>query len=186
MSGEESEIALSKQDLREVTAFAAECADVVLAMFEADQPDDSRPRDAVGAAWDFARGGERGKSLRDTAWAALKAAGCADTEAAREAARAAMAAAGAAYLHPLAKATQVKHILGAAAHAARAAELAAGDEPGTAPVTGAEHVRRAVRRATPGVVEVLRRFPAAPERGGRVGELMRMLDADLRSVAPSD
>ncbi|MGP4091779.1 putative immunity protein [Streptomyces sp. KR55] len=182
MAGDESEIALSKQDLREVTAFAAACAEVVLEVFEADQPDDSRPRDAIGAAWEFARGGERGKSLRDTAWASLKAAKSADTAAAREAARAAMSAAGAAYLHPLAKATQVKHILGAGAHAARAAELVAGDNRSI----GAEHVEQVVHRATPVVVEVLKRFPAAPGGGGRVGELIRMLDADLRSLALSE
>ena len=35
----------------------------------------------------------------------------------------------AAYLHPLAKATQLRHILGPAAHASRAAELARGDDP---------------------------------------------------------
>ncbi|MFF3617452.1 putative immunity protein [Streptomyces sp. NPDC002580] len=178
MSGDESEIALSRQDLREVTAFAAACAEGVLDVFETDQPDDPRPRDAIGAAWEFARGGERGKRLRDTAWAALKAAGSADTAAAREAARAAMSAASAAYLHPLAKATQVKHILGAGAHAARAAELVAGDDPST----GAEHVERVVRRATPVVVEVLGRFPAAPDGGGRVGELTRVLDRGLRSL----
>ncbi|WP_181797049.1 putative immunity protein [Streptomyces sp. WELS2] len=177
MAGDEGAIALSKQDLREVTAFAVACAEVVLEVFEADQPEDSRPRDAVGAAWEFARGGERGKSLRDTAWAALKAAKNADTEAGREAARAAMSAAGAAYLHPLAKATQVKHILGAGAHAARAAELVSGHDPGV----GARYVERAVRRATPVVVQVLKRFPAAPAGGGRVGELMRMLDTGLRS-----
>ncbi|MFB7244227.1 putative immunity protein [Streptomyces populi] len=181
VSGEENQIVLSKQDLREVTAFAAACAEVVLEVFEADQPGDSRPREAVGAAWEFARGGERGKSLRDTAWAALRAAKGADTEAACEAARAAMSAAGAAYLHPLAKATQVKHILGAGAHAARAAELVAGHDPGT----GAEQVERALRRATPVVVEVLERFPAAPEGGGRVGELIRMLDEGLRSLPPA-
>ncbi|MPY31460.1 exonuclease SbcC [Streptomyces adustus] len=178
MAEDEYEIALSKQDLREVTAFAAACAEAVLEVFEADQPDDSRPRDAVEAALEFARGGERGKSLRDTAWAALKAAKSTDTAAAREAAWAAMSAAGAAYLHPLAKATQVKHILGAGAHAARAAELAASRDPGV----GAEHVERAVHRATPVVVDVLKRFPAAPDGGGRVGELIRMLDADLRSL----
>ncbi|WP_443743018.1 putative immunity protein [Streptomyces spinosus] len=178
MAGDESEIALSKQELREVTAFAAACAEVVLEVFEADQPDDSRPRDAIGAAWEFARGGERGKSLRDTAWAALKAAKSADTAAAREAAHAAMSAAGSAYLHPLAKATQVKHILGAGAHAARAAELVDGNHAGI----GAEHVERAVQRATPVVVDVLKRFPAAPAGGGRVGELIRILDADLRSL----
>ncbi|WP_374211676.1 putative immunity protein [Streptomyces sp. YS415] len=170
-------IVLSKQDLREVTAFAAACAEVVLEVFEADQPEDSRPRDAVGAAWEFARGGERGKPLRDTAWAALKAAKSADTAAGREAARAAMSAAGAAYLHPLAKASQVKHILGAAAHAARAAELVAGGDP----LIGVEHVEQAVHRAPSVVVDVLRRFPAAPGGGGRVGELIRTLDVGLRS-----
>jgi hypothetical protein len=178
MTGEASEIVLSKQDLREVTAFAAACAEGALGVFEADQPDDSRPRDAVGAAWEFARGGERGKSLRDTAHAALKAARSAGTSAAREAAWAAMSAAGAAYLHPLAKATQVKHILGAAAYAARAAELVAGDDRSV----GAAHLQAAVRRVTPVVVDVLRRFPAPPAGGGRVGELIRMLDAELRSL----
>ncbi|MEU9337579.1 putative immunity protein [Streptomyces sp. NPDC048290] len=178
MTSEAGEIVLSTRDLREVTAFAAACAESALDIFEADQADDSRPRDAIGAAWEFARGGARGKSLRDTASAALKAAKSADTVAAREAAWAAMSAAGAAYLHPLAKATQVKHILGAAAYAARAAELAAGDDPGV----GAEQLRRAVDRVGPVVVEVLRRYPAPPAGGGRVGELIRLLDADLRAL----
>ncbi|MET9452050.1 putative immunity protein [Streptomyces cinerochromogenes] len=178
MTAETSEIVLCKQDLREVAAFAATCAEAVLKIFEADQPGDSRPRDAVSAAWEFARGGERGKSLRDTASAALKAAKSTDTAAAREAAWAAMSAAGSAYLHPLAKATQVKHILGAGAYAARAAELLAGDDPSV----GARHLEQAVHRATPVVVDVLRRFPAAPSGGGRVGELIRVLDAALRSL----
>ncbi|WAL99633.1 putative immunity protein [Streptomyces sp. Je 1-369] len=175
-AAEATDIALSRHDLREVTAFAAACAEEVLAVFEADRPDDGRPREAIDAAREFARGGARGKRLRDTAWAALKAAKEADTPAAQEVARAAMAAAGAAYLHPLAKATQVKHILGAAAHAARAAELVAGDDR----TVGAEGVVRAARRATPAVVDVLGRYPAAPGGGGRVGELTRALDAHLR------
>ncbi|GLF93405.1 putative immunity protein [Streptomyces yaizuensis] len=176
MEEDVSGIVLSKQDLREVTAFAAVCAEAVLTLFEADRPDDSRPRDAIGAAWEFARGGERGKALRDMAWAALRAAKDAKSPAACEAARAAMASAGAAYLHPLAKATQVKHILGAGAHAARAAELAAGDDRSV----GAGHVERMAQRATPVVVDVLERFPVAPAGGGRVGELIRVLDARLR------
>ncbi|MEU1212504.1 putative immunity protein [Streptomyces sp. NPDC005791] len=178
MSGDASEITLSKQDLREVAAFAATCAEAVLEVFEVDQPDDSRPRDAITAAWQFAQGGERGKPLRDTASAALKAAKDAHTAAAREAAWAAMSAAGAAYLHPLAKATQVKHILGAGAYAARAAELVAGDDRGV----GAARIEQMVSRATPVVVDVLKRFPAAPRGGGRVGELIRVLDVGLRSL----
>jgi immunity protein 5 of polymorphic toxin system len=165
-------LALSTDDLRAVTAFAAGCAEAVLELFEADRPDDPRPREAITAAWEFARGGERGKALRDTAWAALRAANEADG-APREAARAAMAAAGAAYLHPLPQATQVRHILGAAAHAARAAELAAGC------AVGAEHIAQAARRASPAVVAVLGRYPTAPEGGGRVGELIRLLDTTL-------
>ncbi|GAB3960736.1 putative immunity protein [Streptomyces sparsus] len=182
MTGDTDGIVLSTQDLREVTRFAAACAETVLEVFEADQPDDSRPRHAIGAAWAFARGGERGKSLRDTASASLKAAKNTDTAAAREAAWAAMSAAASAYLHPLAKATQVKHILGAAAHAARAAELAVGDDRGVA----AQHLERSVRRATTDVVDVLKRYPLAPSGGGRVAELIRTLDTDLRSPAPAE
>ncbi|MEN0134667.1 MAG: putative immunity protein [Rhodococcus sp. (in: high G+C Gram-positive bacteria)] len=180
MAGEATEVVLSSRDLREVTAFAAGCAEGVLEIFEADRPADFRPRDAIATAWEFARGGERGKPLRDAAWAALAAAKVTDTEAAREAAWAAMAAAGAAYLHPLAKATQVKHILGAAAYAARAAELVAGDDR----TVGAERIELASERATPVVVDVLGRFPAAPGGGGRVGELIRILDAALRHRQP--
>ena len=176
MAPETSEIMLSMDELREVAGYAAESAQGVLEIFERAHPDDSRPRDAIDAAWTFARGGKRGKTLRVTALAALKAAGDADTAAAGDAARAAMCAASAAYLHPLAKATQVKHILGAAAHAARAVELVAGDDRDV----GADHLEEAGRRATPVVVDVLSRYPAAPPGGGRVGELVRDLDEALR------
>jgi hypothetical protein len=176
VANETREIVLSMQDLREVTRYAAESAQEVLEIFERAHPADSRPRDAIDAAWTFARGGKRGKTLRDTAWAAQRAARDADTPAAGAAARAAMIAASAAYLHPLADAHQVKHILGAAAHAARAAELIAGDDR----AVGAKHIELARRRATPAVVDVLKRYPAAPPGGGRVGELLRDLDAALR------
>ncbi|MFU8851438.1 putative immunity protein [Micromonospora sp. SL1-18] len=170
MANDISGIILSKQDLREVTGYAAESAQEVLEIFERAHPADSRPREAVDAAWAFARGGERGKSLRDTGWAAHKAAREADTAAAGEAARAAMCAASAAYLHPLADRHQVKHILGAA-------ELIAGDDR----EVGAHHLGQARQRATPVVVDVLSRYPAAPPGGGRVGELLRDLDEALRS-----
>jgi hypothetical protein len=74
MANETSEIVLSRQDLREVTRYAAESAQAVLEIFESAHPADSRPRDAIDAARTFARGGKRGKTLRDTAWAAHKAA----------------------------------------------------------------------------------------------------------------
>jgi hypothetical protein len=180
VANERGEIVLSMQDLRAVTRYAAESAQEVLEIFESAHPTDSRPRDAIDAAWTFARGGKRGKALRVTALAAQRAAQRAardaETAAAGDAARAAMCAASAAYLHPLADAHQVKHILGAAAYAARAAELLAGADC----AVGAEHIEQARRRATPDVVDVLKRYPAAPPGGGRVGELMRALDEALR------
>lgn len=172
-------IDLSRAELREIVGYAAACARPALTIFECERPNDPRPRAAVDAAQAFADGGERTKALSDSAWAALRAAQEAHNArqvAASDAARAAMAAAGAAFLHPLAKATQVKHILGSAAHAARAFELAAGDDPSI----GAEHIARSRALAHPVVVDVLRRYPAAPQAGGRVGELIRHLDALLR------
>ncbi len=172
-------IALSRSELRVVAGFAVACARPALAIFERECPDDPRPRVAIEAAQAFADGGERTRALRDGAWAAQRAAQDARDAghvAAVEAARAAMAAAGAAFLHPLAKATQVKHILGSAAHAARAFELAAGDDR----AVGTDHIARSRSLAQPAVVDVLRRYPAAPAGGGRVGELIRDLDESLR------
>nr|WP_026196763.1 hypothetical protein [Sciscionella marina] len=170
-------IELSMAELREVAGYASACAQPALTIFEGAFPADPRPRAAIDAAQAFADGAERSKHIRDCAWAAQRAAQEArDTgkAAASEAARAALAAAGAAYLHPLAKATQVKHILGAAAHAARALELATGEEH------PAEHLARSRELANPVVVDVLRRFPPAPSGGARPGELIRRLDGLLR------
>lgn len=172
-------IELSLSELREVAAFAVACTRPALEISERERPGDPRPRAAIDAVQAFVDGGTRTKAIRDGAWAALRAARearDAGQAAASDAARAACAAAGAAYLHPLAKATQVKHILGSAAHGARAFELLAGDDPDV----GAEHIAQARHLADPVVVDVLRRYPPAPRGGGRVGELMRQLDASLR------
>lgn len=174
--------ALSEQEVRAVVRFAVACARPALPLFQADCPTDRRPQDALEAAQAFADGTRRTKGLRDAAWAAQRAAHVArdaGLPAAGEAARAALAAAGAAFLHPLAKATQVRHILGAAAHSARAHELHAGDDASV----GAEYIRRAQALALPEVVDVLRRYPPAPSGGARVGELVRLLDAALRGTA---
>jgi hypothetical protein len=172
-------IELTLAELREVAAYAVACARPALEIFERERPGDPRPRSAIDAVQAFVDGGRRTKAIRDGAWAALRAAQetrDAGRAAASEAARAAGAAAGVAYLHPLAKATQVKHILGPAAHAARAFELVAGDDA----AVGADHILQARKLAQPVAVDVLRRYPAAPGGGGRVGELMRQLDASLR------
>lgn len=168
---------LTLEELRAVAGFAVACAEPVLRIFETARPEDGRPREAIEVAREFAGGGRRTKAMRDCAWAAQRAAGEARDlgfEAAWEAGRAALAAAGAGYLHPLEKATQVKHILGAAGHAGRAVELEVGGDSGVRYVEGVVGVASGV------VVGVLRRYPGAPGGGGRVGELVRLLDGLLR------
>lgn len=183
-TAEDLTIELSTAELREITGYAVACAEPALAIFERERPDDRRPRAAIDAAQAFAKGAERTKAIRDAAWAAHRAYQAArDTGrvAAGEAARAAVAAASAAYLHPLAKATQVLHILGPAAHAALAFELDAGDDR----TVGAGYIEKAREMARPTVSSVLARYPKAPSGRGRAGELMRALDASLRQPAPS-
>lgn len=179
LADDSTTIELSRSELREVAGYAAACARPALAIFEQACPGDRRPRAAIEAAQAFADGAERTKALRDSAWAAHRAAQesrDAGQAAASDAARAAGHAVGAAFLHPLAKATQLKHILGSAAHAARAFELSAGDDR----TVGADHIAQSRNLAQPVVVDVLRRYPVAPPGGGRVGELLRQLDASLR------
>lgn len=176
-------IELSMAELREITGYAVACAKPALAIFEKEHPDDRRPRVAIDAAQAFANGAERTKAIRDTAWAAHRAyqeARDTGRAAASEAARAAVAAASAAYLHPLAKATQVLHILGPAAHAALAFELeTAGDRN-----VGSDYIAKARDMACQTVPRVLIRYPKAPSGRGRAGELVRELDASLRQLAP--
>ena len=174
-------IELSTDELREIAGYAVACAAPALAIFERERPGDRRPRAAVDAAQAFADGAERTKAIRDSAWAAHRAyqeARDAGRAAASEAARAAVAAASAAFLHPLAKATQVLHILGPAAHAARAFELDTGDDRNV----GADYIAKARGLAGPVVVRVLARYPNAPSGRRRAGELLRELDASLRAT----
>ncbi|MQS10037.1 exonuclease SbcC [Streptomyces sp. IF17] len=172
-------IELDEDELRAIAGWAAACAERVLALFEQDRPGDPRPREAVDAARAFAAGGRRTNALRRCARAAYKAAGEAGAAVAADAARAASHAAAAAYLHPKASAHQVKHVLGAAAHAARAEELSPGEDT---PADGGT-LGWARRHAPAAVVAVLGRLPAAPPGGGRPGELIRELDTALRAGA---
>jgi hypothetical protein len=77
---------------------------------------------------------------------------------------------------PWQRATQVKHTLGSASHAARAFKLPAGDDPRVS----AGHIATSRSLAHPVVVDVLRRYPDAPSRGGRVGELIGQPGVSLR------
>lgn len=167
-------------ELRAIAEYAAACADPALVLFDKERPQDPRPAAALHAARLFAEGAPRSRLLRTTAADAHRAARDATSPAARHAATAAGDAAAAAYLHPLATATQVRHILGSGAHAARAAELARGDDPAVAEYV----ITAAAERATPVVRDVLSRYPRAPTGGTRVAALMERLDGLLRDPPP--
>ncbi|UZF45545.1 MULTISPECIES: putative immunity protein [Rhodococcus] len=167
---------LTMDELRAVARYVTESAQAVLPVFEESVPDDRRPRAALDAAREFVDGARRTRLQRVTALDAHRAAKDAPTEAASLAARCAGDAAAAAYLHPIAKATQVGHILRAAASAARIAELRADGDPGAVE----DALDDARRRATSVVVDVLSRYPLAPTSRSRVGELMSALDTSLR------
>lgn len=168
---------LTLDELRVVARYAAEAAGDVLPVFEDAHPGDPRPRAAVDAAREFVHGARRTRLQRVTSVDAHRAAREASTDAARLAAQAAGDAAAAAYLHPIAKAHQVGHILRAAANAARIAEITAGEDPDAAD----DALKRARRRATPVLVDVLGRYPLAPAGRSRVAHLMSALDASLRA-----
>jgi hypothetical protein len=174
------DVELTMAELRAVAGYAVACAAPALGIFTKACPGDARPAAALDAARAFADGAPRSRLQRTASTDAHRAAREAPDPAARHAASAAGAAAAAAYLHPLAKATQVRHILGSATHAARAAELARGDDP----VVAEYVIMAAAKRAAPVVIDVLTRYPRAPEGRTRVAVLMQRLDGLLRDPAP--
>ena len=108
---------LSEADRRIVALWAADCAERVLGLFEAEAPADSRPRDAIARTRAFARGevGVAGEIRRRFVGAA----------AAREVIAPQAVAAARAAGQAAAVAHMGAHALGAAAYAAKAVGLAA-------------------------------------------------------------
>lgn len=113
--------ALSEADRRLVASWAADCAERVVGVFEAEAPMDDRPRDAIARARAFARGELDAAGEIRRRFLAGRAAQAVTSPAAVAAARAAAQAAGVAHMGA--------HALGAAAYAAKAAGLAAPDHP---------------------------------------------------------
>ncbi|MFC7549651.1 putative immunity protein [Plantactinospora sp. GCM10030261] len=170
---------LTMDELRAVARYVAWHAEDVLPVFERSVPDDPRPRAAIDAAWTFVNGANRTKLQRVMSLDAHRAARSAPSEAARLAARSAGDAASAAYLHPIARASQIGHILRASASVARIGELEAGGDH----TIGNALLERSRQRATPVLIDVLRRYPIAPSGGSRVAQLMSTLDRLLRQLA---
>lgn len=165
---------LTGDELRAVVRFVAWCAEDLLPEFETVAPDDLRPREALDAARFFVNGAPRSALQRTTAFAAHRAAKDVHGEPAQLAALACGDAAAAAYLHPIARATQVGHILRAAACAARITEIRSGK-------ASDEHLRSLAARAVSPVHEVLRRYPSPRSGSSRLSQLVSTLDGVIRN-----
>ena len=139
--------ALSEADRRLVAAWAADCAERVLAAFEAEAPEDDRPREAIARARAFARGELTAAGEIARRFVAGRAAHSASSPAGRAAARAAAQAAGVAHMGA--------HALGAAAYAAVAAAAA---DPGGSDDAAGELEWQLARMSEP-VAEALRSLP---------------------------
>ncbi|WP_374315558.1 putative immunity protein [Microbacterium sp.] len=138
--------ALSEADRRLLAVWAADCAERVLPLFEAESADE-RPRDAIERARAFGRGDLTAAGEIRRRFVAGRAAHSASSPAGAAAARAAAQASGVAHMGA--------HALGAAAYAARAAVLAARASPGAAD----DELEWQVARMSGPVASALRTLP---------------------------
>jgi hypothetical protein len=148
---------LSEADRRIVAVWAAECAERVLGLFEAEAPWDRRPRDAIARLRAFARG-ELGVAEARRRFVAHAAAREVSAPVAVAAARAAGQAASIPHMGA--------HALGAAAYAAKATGLAA---PGR-PEAVSQEIRWQLGHMSAPVRVALRQLPPVGEnRAGPLG-----------------
>lgn len=149
---------LDDADRRAVAAWAADCAERVLPLFEAEAPDDPRARDAIERARAYARGEVDAAGQIRMRFVAGRAAASASSPAGAAAARSAAQASGVAHMGA--------HALGAAAYAAKAVALAEPDDPDAA----ARELRHQLAAMDDDVAAALRRLPLLGEdRSGPLG-----------------
>jgi len=142
--------ALSEADRRLVALWAADCAERVLPLFEAEAPTDDRARDGIDRARAFSRGELTAAGEIRRRFIAGRAAQSAKSPAAVAAARSAGQASGVAHMGA--------HALGAAAYAAKAVALAAEEVDARE-----DEIRWQLAHMTPEVRAALRRLPALGE-----------------------
>ena len=171
---------LSEAERRIVAGWAADCAERVLGLFEAEAPEDSRPRDAIARTRAFARGE---LSVAEEIRRRFVAGGAA-REVSAPAAAAARAAGQAASIPHMGA-----HALGAAAYAAKAVGLAARDRLEAV----REEIRWQLGCMSPAVRAALRKLPPAGENSsgplgpgllasGLLGTIVREIQAGLAEI----
>lgn len=159
-------LTLSEDDRRVLAVWAADCAERTLWLFEAQAPNDWRPRDAIDGLRAFARGEMRIGRVRALATLAHAAAREIGDPAAVAAARAAGQAASVAHM--------AAHAFGVA-YAAKAAGLAAPHDP----TAVADEVRWQLGHASPTVRDILRRLPPPTRPAGMLGALINDMHTEL-------
>lgn len=148
---------LSESDRRTVAAWAADCAERVLWVFEAEAPEDLRPREAIARTRAFARGE---LDVADEIRRRFVGGGAANEVPAPAAAAARAAGQAAAVAHMGA------HALGAAGYAAKAAGLAAADQDAAAE----DEIRWQLSHMSAGVADALGQLPPlGADRSGPLG-----------------
>jgi hypothetical protein len=184
-AGMSSPQSLSEADRRLVAAWAADCAERVLILFEAEAPTDGRPRDAITRARAFAQGELDTAGEIRRRFVAGRAANAVSSPAAVAAARAAGQAAGVAHMGA--------HALGAAAYAAKAAGLAAPDQPAAV----SEEISWQLQNMSTQVRSALQQLPALGEdsagplgpgllASGILGSTIRRIQSALRKMSPDE
>ena len=173
---------LSEADRRIVAAWAADCAERVLGVFEAEAPGDSRPRDAIERTRAFARREVGVAEQIRRRFIAVGASSRVRCPAAVAAARAAGQAAAIPHMGA--------HALGAAAYAAKAAGLAAPERPGAVQ----EEIRWQLDCMSAAARTALRQLPPVGQNSagplgpgllasGLLGTIIRDLQASLADTA---
>ena len=169
---------LSEAERRIVAVWAADCAERVLGLFEADAPGDTRPRDAIARTRAFGRGELAVAEGIRSRFAGGAAARDASTPAAAAAARAAGQAAAIPHMGA--------HALGAAAYAAKAVGLASPERPEAV----GEEIHWQLRSLSAEARAALRQLPSVGENrsgplrpgllaSGVLGTIIRELQAGL-------
>jgi hypothetical protein len=175
--------ALSDANRRLVAAWAADCAERVLGLFEAEAPGDDRPGAAIARTRAFARGELNTAEEIRRRFVGGGAAGEVKGPAAVAAARAAGQAVAICHMGA--------HALGAAAYAVRAASLSAPDRPEAVK----EEVRWQLTHMSTPVRAALRALPPVGENSsgplgpgllasGELGRIIRDLQAGLAQSDP--
>ena len=174
---------LSEADRRLVAAWAADCAERVVGLFEAEAPDDDRPRALIARTRAFARGELNTAEEIRRRFAGGVGAGDVKGPAAAAAARSAGQAVAICHMGA--------HALGAAAYAVKAASLADPDRPEAVE----DEVRWQLDHMSAEVRAALRALPPIGENStgplgpgllatGQLGTIIRDLQAGLTQTDP--